>query len=209
MLFSRNHFSQTKIQNVMEDILRNPNCCVGWGSTVLPACHLYTCKHTHTYTHTPAGKELWSPHITLYPNAFLLLVVSVHLLRVVSDHRGHARLVLREALHPPLHLLTHRRHQQPLQLSVDLGGDEWMSEYECVCVLWDTHTHRNIVDKCKEEPKLFYRFIYGKIKHQESIAWLKENREVLYEDLKEMSEVLNKNFQKVFTIESDFQKPQG
>ena len=37
---------------------------------------------------------------------------------------------------------------------------------------------------------------------------MKENKE-LYEDPKEMSEMLNKNFQKVFTTESDFKKPQG
>ena len=36
---------------------------------------------------------------------------------------------------------------------------------------------------------------------------MKENKEV-YEDPKEMSEVLNKNFQKVFITESDFKKPQ-
>ena len=65
-----------------------------------------------------------------------------------------------------------------------------------------------IVDKYKEEPKLFYRFINGKIKHKEIITRLKKNNEV-YEDPKEISEVLNKNFQKVFTTESDFKKPQG
>ena len=59
-----------------------------------------------------------------------------------------------------------------------------------------------------EEPKLFYRFINGKIKHKEIITRLKENNEV-YEDLREMSEVLNKNFQKVFTTEYYFKKPQG
>ena len=37
---------------------------------------------------------------------------------------------------------------------------------------------------------------------------MKENIEV-YEDPKEMCEVLNKNFQEVFTTESDFKKPQG
>ena len=62
---------------------------------------------------------------------------------------------------------------------------------------------KDIVNKCKEEPKLFYRFINGKIKHKEIITRLKENIEV-YEDPIEMSEVLNKNFQKVFTTESDF-----
>ena len=65
-----------------------------------------------------------------------------------------------------------------------------------------------IVDKCKEKPKLFYRFINGKIIHKEIITRLKENNEV-HEDPKEMSEVLNKNFQKVLTTESDFKKPQG
>ena len=44
-----------------------------------------------------------------------------------------------------------------------------------------------------KEPKLFYRFINGKIKYKENINRLKENNEV-YEDPKEMSEVLNKNF---------------
>ena len=67
---------------------------------------------------------------------------------------------------------------------------------------------KDIVDKCKEEPKLFYRFINGKIKHKEIINRLKENNEI-YEDPKGMSEVLNKNFQKVFTTESEFKKPQG
>ena len=37
---------------------------------------------------------------------------------------------------------------------------------------------------------------------------MKENNEV-YEDPKEMSEVLNKNFEKVFTTQSDFEKLQG
>ena len=66
---------------------------------------------------------------------------------------------------------------------------------------------KDIVDKCKEEPKLFYRFINGK-KNTEIINRFKENNEV-YENPKEMSEVPNKNFQKVFTTKSDFKKPQG
>ena len=57
---------------------------------------------------------------------------------------------------------------------------------------------KDIVDKCKKEPKLFYRFINVKLKRKESIAQLKENKEV-YEDPKEISVVLNKNFLKVFT----------
>ena len=60
---------------------------------------------------------------------------------------------------------------------------------------------KDIVDKCKEEPKLSYRFINGKIK-QINVTKLKENNEV-YGDSKEMSEVLNKNFLTLFTTESD------
>ena len=67
---------------------------------------------------------------------------------------------------------------------------------------------KDTVDKWKEEPKLFYRFIDGKIKRKKIITRLKENNEV-YEDPQKMSEMLNKNFQKVFTAESDFKKPQG
>ena len=61
--------------------------------------------------------------------------------------------------------------------------------------------NKNINDKCKKEPKLFYKFSNGKIKQKESKTRLKKNTE-LYEDLKEMRE-LNKSFQKVFTTEFD------
>ena len=37
---------------------------------------------------------------------------------------------------------------------------------------------------------------------------MKENKEI-HEDPKQMSGVLNKNFQKLFTTECYFQKPQG
>ena len=61
---------------------------------------------------------------------------------------------------------------------------------------------KDIDGKCKEKTKLLYRFINGKIKHKENITRLKEDKEV-YEDPKEMSKVINQNFQKVFTTESD------
>ena len=60
---------------------------------------------------------------------------------------------------------------------------------------------------CKDEPKLYYIFVIGKIKHNESIIRLQENKEV-YENPKQMSEVLHKNFQKVFTTGCNFKKPQ-
>ena len=52
---------------------------------------------------------------------------------------------------------------------------------------------KDIVNKCKEEPKLFNRYINGKIKQKERITRLKENNETV-EDPKEMSEILTKTF---------------
>ena len=66
----------------------------------------------------------------------------------------------------------------------------------------DKRYEKDIVGKCKEEPKLFYIFIKEKYNIQ-SINRLKDNKEV-YKDLKEMKEVLNKNFQKAFRTKSDF-----
>ena len=45
-----------------------------------------------------------------------------------------------------------------------------------------------------------------KIKQKERITRLKENNETV-EDPKEMSEILNKNFQNVFTSETEFRHP--
>ena len=57
----------------------------------------------------------------------------------------------------------------------------------------------------RKNQSCFYKFINGKIKHKKIITRLKENNEV-YEDSKEMSEVLIKNFQKVFTTKSNLKK---
>ena len=63
---------------------------------------------------------------------------------------------------------------------------------------------KNIIEKCKDEPKLFYRHINKKLKKKESVTAIKEDDEV-YEDVKVICEILNKNFQKVFTQETDFE----
>ena len=65
---------------------------------------------------------------------------------------------------------------------------------------------KDIVEKCKEEPKLFYQFINGKIKQKDKVERLKDGSET-YEDPKDMSEILNKNFQQVFTKETEFTEP--
>ena len=62
---------------------------------------------------------------------------------------------------------------------------------------------KKIVDKCKDEPKMFYRFINGKLKKSDSVAKLKDGGKIIEED-KKLAEILNKNFQKVFTQETSF-----
>ena len=62
---------------------------------------------------------------------------------------------------------------------------------------------RDIIDRCKDEPKLFYRYVNGKLKHKEGISKLKFEGEV-YDDAAEQAEIMNKCFQSVFSIESEF-----
>ena len=66
---------------------------------------------------------------------------------------------------------------------------------------------KRIVDKCKDEPKLFYRFINGKLKKSDCVTKLKDGGKIFEED-KELAEILNKNFQKVFTQETSFNPDQ-
>ncbi len=54
---------------------------------------------------------------------------------------------------------------------------------------------------------MFYRYINQKSGNKETITHLKYNNKI-YEDPREMSEVLNMNFQKVFTRGSNFEPPQ-
>ncbi len=62
-----------------------------------------------------------------------------------------------------------------------------------------------IVDKCINEPKLFYRFINGKMKQKVGISRLKVEDEV-YEDDDSICEIMNQKFQEVFTRESQFER---
>ena len=61
---------------------------------------------------------------------------------------------------------------------------------------------KNIIDKCKEQPKLFYRYINGKMTHKHEIEKLKWNNEEYNEDL-QMAEIMNEHFQGVFTRERE------
>ena len=57
------------------------------------------------------------------------------------------------------------------------------------------------MNKCKDNPKLFYRYVNGKLKNKGKISNVKINNEVV----EEIAEVMNNCFQSVFTRESDFQ----
>ena len=62
---------------------------------------------------------------------------------------------------------------------------------------------KDIVEKCKEEPKLFYRHIKGKMTNRETIDKLEKGGKK-YEKVEEMSEVMNENFKSVFSVEEEF-----
>ena len=56
---------------------------------------------------------------------------------------------------------------------------------------------KDIVNKCKEHPKLFYRYVNGKLKNKGQISKLRINEEI-YKDAEEMTEVMNNCFHSVF-----------
>ena len=57
--------------------------------------------------------------------------------------------------------------------------------------------------KCKNEPKLFYRYINEKIKSRERVDKLKVE-DTVHKDVLQLAEVMNKRFQTVFSRESEF-----
>ena len=62
---------------------------------------------------------------------------------------------------------------------------------------------RKIVENCESEPKLFYKFINGKLNRKEVIEKVKVGEEI-YEEVSDIVEILNNNFCKVFTTETLF-----
>ena len=67
---------------------------------------------------------------------------------------------------------------------------------------------RDIIRKCKDQPKLFYRYVNGKLKNKHVIEKLSRDGAEYSEDL-EMAEVINEHFQAVFTRESDRNKEEA
>ena len=63
------------------------------------------------------------------------------------------------------------------------------------CVRWNENKRyeKDVVDECQGEPKLFYKFINGKIKHIKNRAIMNENK-----DPNLMNKILKMNFHSVY-----------
>ena len=66
---------------------------------------------------------------------------------------------------------------------------------------------KDIIDKSEKEPKLFYNYINSKTKKKEQILTITDEG-ITYDNEKDMSEILNKKFQSVFTKEPSFDENQ-
>ena len=64
---------------------------------------------------------------------------------------------------------------------------------------------RRIVEKCDKDPKMFYKFVNGKLNKKESVEKVRLGDEII-ENVKDIAEILNRSFCKVFTVEEDFDK---
>ena len=58
---------------------------------------------------------------------------------------------------------------------------------------------KDVVEKCGNEPKLFYKYINGKMKCKETIDKMVKG-EKSYQTAEELSEFINESFKSVFTV---------
>ena len=77
------------------------------------------------------------------------------------------------------------------------------NEYVNIRKIERINYEKDIVEKCKDQPKLFYGYVNGKLKKKKGISKLKRD-DVIYEDAEQIAEVMNGCFQSVFTRESEF-----
>ena len=67
---------------------------------------------------------------------------------------------------------------------------------------------KDIVNKCKDEPKPFYRHIRGKMINREVIEELGKDG-ITYRTAQEMSEIMNQSLKTVFCMEEEFSEPRS
>ena len=81
---------------------------------------------------------------------------------------------------------------------------------ECVNIMRveKQNYEKDIMVRCKSDPRLFYRHINGKMKKREGILSLKIDGKIS-DEVHEMAEVMNECFQKVFTEEDEFDWEDG
>ena len=63
-----------------------------------------------------------------------------------------------------------------------------------------------MVEKCENEPKLFYKYINEKMKSTETIDKIVKGRKT-YQPTEELSEIMSESFKRVFTEEEAFTEP--
>ncbi len=80
------------------------------------------------------------------------------------------------------------------------------NEYVKIRRMEEIDYEKDIVEKYKDEPKLFYRFINDKTKMKEKVEKLRDGDKIT-EDERGMCELGNENFQQVFTKETKFNEP--
>ena len=63
-----------------------------------------------------------------------------------------------------------------------------------------------MAEKCGNEPKLFYKYINGKMKCKETIDKIVKG-EKTFQTAEELSEIMNESFKSVFTVKGVFTEP--
>ena len=64
-------------------------------------------------------------------------------------------------------------------------------------------TEKGVIAKYEDQPKLFFRYVKGKLRDKHEVEKLYRNSEEYVEDL-EMVEIMNEHFQEVFTRERNW-----
>ena len=62
---------------------------------------------------------------------------------------------------------------------------------------------KDVVKKCGDEPKLFYKYVNGKMKCKETIDKIIKGGKT-YQTAEELSEIMNDSFKSVFSVEGQF-----
>ena len=65
---------------------------------------------------------------------------------------------------------------------------------------------KDVVEKCGDEPKLFYKYVNGKVKCKETLDKIIKGGKT-YQTAEELSEIMNESFKSIFTVDGTFIEP--